>query len=107
MFTTIKTSFERIINRNKYRSAITNQAKSNNLDYFIDQTFQKVNILFALTFQKVNRLFVLSFESEKGRIFKYLYLIYYEPKVEIKYYNALIDGKSFLRYLEETNFGNQ
>ena len=50
---------------------MTNQTKTNNLDYLI-----------AWTFNNVNRLFALSFQNE-------------EWKVEIKDFNALIDGKSF------------
>ena len=30
---------------------MTNQAKANNLNYLIDPTFSKVNILFVLTFE--------------------------------------------------------
>ena len=61
---------------------MTNQTKTNNLNYLIDPTFNKVNILF-----------VLSFEDEEDRT---SFLKYYVPKVEIKDFNVLIDGKSFL-----------
>ena len=44
------------------------------------------------TFNKVNRLFVLSFENEEDRK---SYSRYYTPKVEIKDFHVLIDGKSF------------
>ena len=44
------------------------------------------------SFQGVNRLFVLSFENEKDRT---LHSNYYLPKVEIKDYNIMIDGKNF------------
>ena len=43
------------------------------------------------TFANVNRLFVLSFKNEEDRIFSK----YYVPKVEIKDFNVLIDGKPF------------
>ena len=43
------------------------------------------------TFNKVNRLFVLSFENEDARTSKY-----YTPKVKIKDFDVLIDGKSIL-----------
>ena len=66
---------------NKYRSEITNQTKNNNLNYLIDPTFTKVN-----------RLFVLPFENESDRT---SFSKYYVSKVQIKYFNALIDGKSF------------
>ena len=60
---------------------MTNQTKTNNLNYLIDKTFTKVN-----------RLFVLSFENEEDRT---SFSKYYVSKVEIKDFNVLIDGKSF------------
>ena len=63
---------------------MTNQTKTNNLNYLIDPTY----------FQ-VNRLFVLSFENEEDRT-SFMYRNYYVPKVEIKDINVLIDEKSFL-----------
>ena len=44
------------------------------------------------TFTKVNRLFVLSFENENDGT---SFWKYYVPNVQIKYFNVLIDGKSF------------
>ena len=44
------------------------------------------------TFTNVNRLFVLSFENEDDRT---AFSKYYVPKVEIKDFNVLIDGKPF------------
>ena len=76
----LKSGFKRTIKWNKYRSEMTNQTKTNHLNYLIDPTFTKVN-----------RLFVLSFENEDIISF----LKYYLPKVEIKDSNVLIDGKSF------------
>ena len=35
----LRTGFKRTIKWNKYRSEMTNQAKSNNLNYLIDRTF--------------------------------------------------------------------
>ena len=60
---------------------MTNQTKTNHLNHLIDPTFIKVN-----------RLFVLSFENEEDRI---SFSKYYVPKVEIKDFNVLIDGKGF------------
>ena len=60
---------------------MTNQAKTNNLNYFIDPTFCKVN-----------RLFVLSFQNEDDRKSFYKY---YTHTVQIKDYNVAIDGKIF------------
>ena len=44
------------------------------------------------TFTKVNRLFVLSFENEDDRT---SFSKYYQPNVQIKDFNVLINGKSF------------
>ena len=77
----LKTRFKRIIKWNKYRSEISNQTKNNNLNYLIDPTFTNVN-----------RLFVLSLENEYDRT---SFSNNYVPKVEIKDFNVLIDGKSF------------
>ena len=52
----LKSGFKRTINWNKYRWEMTNQTRTNNLNYLIDPTFTKVN-----------RLFVLSFENEEDR----------------------------------------
>ena len=49
---------------------MANQAKTNNLNYLIDPTFNKVN-----------RLFVLSFKNEENRT---SFSKHYTPKVEIK-----------------------
>ena len=77
----LKTGFKRTIKWNKYRSEMSNQTKTNNLNYLIDPTFNKFN-----------RLFVLSFENEDDRA---SFSKYYTPNVEIKDFNVLIDGKSF------------
>ena len=41
----LKTGFKTTIKWNKYTSEMTNQAKTNNLNYLIDPTFSKVNRL--------------------------------------------------------------
>ena len=64
---------------------MSNQTKNNNLNYLIDPTFTNVN-----------RLFVLSFENENDRT---SFSEYYVPKVEIKDFNVLIDGKPFFEIL--------
>ena len=46
----LKTGFKRTIKWNKYRSKMSNQTKTNNLNYLIDPTFTKVN-RFALLFE--------------------------------------------------------
>ena len=78
----LKSGFKRTIKWNKYRSEMTNQTKTNHLNHLIDPTFTKVN-----------RLFVLLFENEENRISSSKY---YVPKVEIKDFNVLVDGKVFL-----------
>ena len=64
-----RTGFKRNIKWNKYRSEMTNQIKNNNLNYFIDSTFTKVN-----------RLFVLSFENENDRT---SFSKYYVPNAQM------------------------
>ena len=77
----LKSEFNKTIKWNKYRSEMTNQTKTNQLNHLIDSTFTEVN-----------RLFVLSFENEEDRT---SFSNYYVPKVEIKDFNVLIDGKNF------------
>ena len=77
----LKTGFEKTFTWNKYKSEMSNQAKNNNLSYLIDPTFTNVNILLVLSFKK---------DDDRGSYFNY-----YVPKVEIKDFNVLIDGKPF------------
>ena len=77
----LKSGFKRTIKWNKYRSEMTNQTKTNHLNHLIDPTFIKVN-----------RLFVLLFQNEEDRT---SFSKYYVPKVEIKNFNVLVDGKGF------------
>ena len=77
----LKTGFKRTIKWNKYRSEMSNQTKNNNLNYLINPTFTNVN-----------KLFVLSFENENDRV---SFSKYYLPKIQIKDFNVLIDGKPF------------
>ena len=77
----LKAGFKKTIKWNKYRSEVSNQSKTNNLNYLIDPTFTKVN-----------RLFVLSYRDEEDRTY---FSGYYAPKIKIKDFNALIDGKPF------------
>ena len=60
---------------------MSDQTKNNNLNYLIDPTFTNVN-----------RLLVLTFENGDDRT---SFSKYYLPKVEIKDFNVLIDGKPF------------
>ena len=77
----LKSGFKRTINWNKYESNIKTFAQNRYLNHLINASFQGVS-----------RLFVLSFENENDRTSN---SIYYLPKVEIKDYNVMIDGKNF------------
>ena len=80
----LKSGFKRTIKWNKYRSQMTIQPQNNNLNYLIDPTFTNVN-----------RLFVLSFGRNIIGDDRDSFSDYYVPKVKIKDFNVLIDGKSF------------
>ena len=77
----LKSGLKRTIKWNKYRSEMTNQTKTNHLNHLIDSTFTKVH-----------KLFVLSFKNEEN---KTSFSKYWVPKVEIKDFNVLVDGKIF------------
>ena len=77
----LKSGFKRTINWNKYESNIKTFAQNRYLNHLINPSFQGVN-----------RLFVLSFENENDTT---SHSTYYIPKVEIKYYNVMIDGNNF------------
>ena len=66
----LKSGFKGTIKWSKYRSEMTNQTKTNNLNYLIDPALNKLN-----------RLFVLSFENEEDRT---SFSKYYTPNYEIK-----------------------
>ena len=76
----LKSGFKRTINWNKYESNIKTFAQNRYLNHLINPSFQGVN-----------RLFVLSFENEDQRK---SHSSYYLPKIEIKDYNVMIDGKN-------------
>ena len=77
----LKSGFRRTINQNKYQSDQKAYAQNRYLNHLVNSSFQGVN-----------RLFVLSFENENDRT---SHSTYYLPKVEIKDYNVMIDGKNF------------
>ena len=79
----LKSGFKRTIKWNKYRSQMTIQPQNNSLNYLIDPTFTNVN-----------RLFVLSFTRNNAGDNRDSFSDYYVPRVEIKDFNVLIDGKS-------------
>ena len=85
----LKSGFKITIKWKKYRSEMSNQARNNNLNYLIDPAFTNVN-----------RLFVLSFKNEYGNYnenenIRTSFSKYYVPKIEVKGFNVLIDGKPF------------
>ena len=77
----LQTGLKRTNNWNKYQSEPTLQTQKQYLSYLIDPSFQRVYILF-----------VLSFENDAHRR---SYKRYFLLTVEIKDYNAIIDGKNF------------
>ena len=76
----LKSGFSRTINWNQYQSDPKTYAQNRYLNHLINPSFQGVN-----------RLFVLSFENENDRT---SHSNYYLPKVEIKDYSVMIDGKN-------------
>ena len=76
----LKSGFKKTIGLNKLESSIKTFAQNRYLNYLINPRFQGVN-----------RLFVLSFENENDRT---SHTTYYLPKVEIKDYNVMIDGRN-------------
>ena len=77
----LMSDFRRTIDWNKYQSDPKTCAQNRYL-----------NNLVKSSLEWVNRLFVLSFENENDRK---SHSNYYLPKVEIKDYNVMIDGKNF------------
>ena len=77
----LKSGFKKTISWNKCESSTKTFAQNRYLNYLINPSFQGVN-----------RLFVLAFENKNGRT---SHSTYYLPKVEIKDYNVMIDGRNF------------
>ena len=77
----LKSGFKWTISWNKYTSKPELLPQNPNLNHLIEPSFQGVN-----------RLFVLAFENDAQRISNKRYYIL---NVEIKDYNAMIDGKNF------------
>ena len=61
---------------------------NNNLNYLIDPTFTNANRLFVLSFERIE-------ENNKNKDCRDSFSHYYVPKVQIKDFHVLIDGKSF------------
>ena len=67
---------------------MTIQNNNNNLNYLIDSTFTIVNRLFVLPFERIE-------ENNVKKDYRDSFSHYYIPKVQIKDFNVLIDGKNF------------
>ena len=80
LFQQLKSGFKRTINWNKCESSVQRFAQNRCLNYLINPSFQGVN-----------RLFVFSFENENDRT---SHSTYYIPKIEIKDFNVMIDGRN-------------
>ena len=79
----LKIGFKRTMKWNKYRLQMTVQPQNSNLDYLIDPAFTNVNRVFAFSFTRTNAGDDRDSFSD-----------YYEPNIEIKDFNILIDEKS-------------
>ena len=76
----LKSGIIKTISWSKYKSSIKTFAQNRYLNYLINPSFQGVN-----------RLFVLSFKNESDGT---SHSTYYLPKVEIKDYNVMVDGRN-------------
>ena len=84
----LKSGFKKTIKWNKYRSQMTIQNNNNNLNYLIDPTFTNANRLFVLSFERIE-------ENNVKKDHRDSFSHYYVPKVQIKDFNVLINGKDF------------
>ena len=87
----LKSGFKRTIKWNKYRSQMTIQNNNNNLSYLIDPTFTIVHRLFVLSIERI--------EDNIKKDYRDSFSHYYVPKVQIKDFNVLIDGKNLFNLL--------
>ena len=84
----LKSEFKRTIKWNQYRLQMSVQSNNNNLSYLTDPTFTNVNRLIVLSFERIE-------ENNVKKDYRDFFSHYYVPKVQIKDFNVLIDGKSF------------
>ena len=85
----LKTGFKRTVKWNKYRSHMSNQTVNKNLNSLIHPTFSNVNRLFVLSFKNEHE------NDDENQGVRTSFKKYYVPKVEVKDFNVLIDGKPF------------
>ena len=78
----LKSGFKRISSWNKYLAKPELLAQNANLNHLLEPSFQGVKRLFVLAFENVDQ------KTSNKRC--------YIPNVEIKDYNVMIDGKTFL-----------
>ena len=83
----LKSGFKRTVKWNKYRPQMTIQPQNNNLNYLINPTFTKVNRVFVLPFETI------AGENNTIKGHRNSFSYYYVPKVEIKDFIVLNDGK--------------
>ena len=83
----LKSGYKKTMKWNKYRWQMTIQNNNNNFN-LIDPTFTNANRLFVLSFERIEENNV---KKDRRDSFSH----YYVPKVQIKDFNVLIDGKSF------------
>ena len=81
LYKNLKTGISFDFEWGRYRTQVINQPATNNLNFFIDPTFNSVNTLFVLAFPN---------EEDRSSFSKY-----YTPNIEIKDYNVLIDLQPF------------
>ena len=87
----LKSGFKRTKKWNKYRSQMSLQNNNNNLNYLIDPAFTDVNRLFVLSYKRIE-------EDDIKKDYRDSFSHYYVPKVQIKDFNVLIDGKGFSNF---------
>ena len=84
----LKLGLKRKIKWNKYRSQMSVQDNNNNLNCLIGPAFTNVNRLFVLSLERTE-------ENNLKKDYRDSFSHYYVPKVQIKDFNVLIDGKRF------------
>ena len=84
----LKSGFKKTIGWNKYRSQMIIKDNNNNLNYLIDPIFTNFNRLFVLSYGKIEEDDI---KKDYGDSFSH----YYVPKVQIKDFDVLINGKIF------------
>ena len=81
LFEQLRSALKIPVNRDKYQSNVSPERQNQYFYFLIDPGFRGIN-----------RPVVLLFENENDRK---VHKGYYLPKVEIKDYNVMIDGKNF------------